>query len=161
MVEPAEWIKGLPEAIIVDIDGTLAHIPAGGRSPYDYSRVHEDIIDETVRAITWMWTDDPNHESEERRHVLIVSGRDDSCREATRKWLAINDVFCDRLWMRPAGAVDIHGGKLPDYVVKYNLFNEHIRGKYNIRFVLDDRDQVVDVWRRLGLKCLQVAPGDF
>jgi hypothetical protein len=27
--------------------------------------------------------------------------------------------------------------------------------------VLDDRDQVVTMWRGLGLTCLQVAPGDF
>jgi predicted kinase len=158
IVEPVVWSTRLPEAIIVDIDGTLAHIPAGGRSPYDYTRVHEDVVDKTVRgivedyqrAITW-----------DIRHVFVVSGRDDACRAETEAWLHDNGVeFCE-LFMRPADAKNAWGNKLPDYVVKYELFNANIRDKYNVRFVLDDRAQVVDMWRQLGLKCLQVAVGDF
>lgn len=30
-----------------------------------------------------------------------------------------------------------------------------------IAMVFDDRDKVVAMWRRQGLTCLQVAPGDF
>jgi len=38
----------------------------------------------------------------------------------------------------------------------------HIKGKYTIRFVIDDRDRVVQMWRReLGLPCFQVNYGDF
>ena len=33
--------------------------------------------------------------------------------------------------------------------------------KYSASIVLDDRKQVVDMWRSLGLTCLQVADGDF
>ncbi len=33
--------------------------------------------------------------------------------------------------------------------------------KLFIEYVLDDRTQVVDLWRSLGLTCLQVAYGDF
>ncbi len=38
-----------------------------------------------------------------------------------------------------------------DEVVKEEIFNENIRGNYNVRFVLDDRNKVVDMWRQLGL----------
>jgi hypothetical protein len=41
------------------------------------------------------------------------------------------------------------------------LFEENMRGKYYIEYVLDDRNQVVDMWRSIGLICLQVAEGDF
>ena len=34
-------------------------------------------------------------------------------------------------------------------------------GNYNVKFVLDDRNRVVEMWRSLGLTCLQVADGDF
>ena len=53
------------------------------------------------------------------------------------------------------------GDNRPDEVVKEEIFNENIRGNYSVRFVLDDRSKVVDMWRQLGLKCLQVAEGDF
>ena len=49
-----------------------------------------------------------------------------------------------------------------DSVVKRELFDAHIRGRYFVELVLDDRDQVVSLWRRdLGLTCLQVDYGDF
>ncbi len=37
--EPIEWVDGLPEAILCDLDGTLALM--GDRSPYDASRCDE------------------------------------------------------------------------------------------------------------------------
>jgi len=49
----------------------------------------------------------------------------------------------------------------PDNLIKAELFNEHIKGKYNVRHVYDDRQQVVDMWRSLGIKVYQVEKGDF
>lgn len=159
--EPVEWVEGLPEAIIVDIDGTVAHMD--GRSPYDYTQVHTDTVDEHVRWLVNLVYEDrlspPGVWPYPR--ILFVSGRDDTCRDETTKWLENHGIPFDELHMRPTGAKDAQGNKLPDYKVKYDLFNQNIRGKYNVRFVLDDRNQVVDLWRALGLKCLQVQPGDF
>ncbi|WP_234920937.1 AAA family ATPase [Mycobacteroides chelonae] len=157
-VKPVEWVEGLPEAIIVDIDGTVAHM--AGRSPYDYTQVHADTVDEHVRWLVNLVATYFDMCSAPV-NVLFVSGRDDTCRDETEKWLRANGISYDELHMRPTGAKDGNGNKLPDYRVKYDLFNENIRGKYNVRFVLDDRDQVVNLWRALGLKCLQVQPGDF
>jgi hypothetical protein len=42
-----------------------------------------------------------------------------------------------------------------------NLRFNHIRPNYDVKYVIDDRDQVVDMWRSLGLRVLQVAPGNF
>jgi len=53
------------------------------------------------------------------------------------------------------------GDSRKDSIVKREIFEEHIKGKYRIQFVLDDRNQVVEMWRQLGLTCLQVAEGDF
>ena len=47
-----------------------------------------------------------------------------------------------------------------DYIVKQEIYDMHIKGK-NVLFVMDDRQQVVDMWRRNGLKCFQVAEGNF
>jgi len=57
--------------------------------------------------------------------------------------------------MRPTG------DNRKDAIVKREIFDREIRDRYRILFVLDDRNQVVDMWRELGLTCLQVAPGDF
>lgn len=147
------------KAIIVDIDGTLAHRVPGDdgtiRSPYDYSRVSEDALDAVVAGIVHL------HRVFLDWNVLIVSGRDSSCYEDTRDWLNRYDIEYDRLLMRSADDRDEKGNKLPDWIVKYNIFNKHIRNEYNVKFVLDDRNQVVQMWRELGIPCLQVNDGDF
>jgi hypothetical protein len=45
--------------------------------------------------------------------------------------------------------------------VKLEIFDREIRHKYNVVAVFDDRRQVVEAWRSLGLSVFQVAPGDF
>lgn len=53
------------------------------------------------------------------------------------------------------------GNNEKDSIIKRRMFDEYIRGKYYVDFVLDDRNQVVEMWRNMGLTCLQVAEGDF
>lgn len=147
-LEPVKPLTGAPWALIVDIDGTVA-THEGIRGHHDYHRVLEDAPkDDIIELVNVLW---PEHASP----VIFVSGRPDSCREDTVEWLKAHGLPSDNLFMRKTG--DFR----PDYLVKYELFNEHIRGNYNVRYVLDDRNQVVKMWRALGLTCLQVAFGDF
>lgn len=151
--QPVEWVRGLPCAVLVDIDGTLAHMQ--GRSPYDYSRVREDAVDENVAELV-------RSLSHDGFEIILCSGRDDTCMDDTVRWLQDNSIQFDQLLMRPTEACDNNGLKLPDWQIKLDLFNTHVRGKFNVLCVLDDRQQVVDMWRNvLELKCLQVQPGDF
>lgn len=137
-----------PKAIICDIDGTLAHMT--GRSPYDYSRISEDLVDETIKSVVNMYY-------EQAIKVLIVSGRKKECLKATHKWLEDNQVNYDELFI-DREAED----NRKDTILKREMFDAHIRNHYHVLFVLDDRNQVVDMWRNeLGLKVLQVAEGDF
>ena len=144
-VEPYKREYGLPEAIIVDIDGTLAHMD--GRSPYDWERVGEDLLDENLGRII--------HVLSERFRIIVMSGRSEDCREITQGWLRDNHVKYDYLFMRPSR------DNRPDTIIKYELFDEHVRGRFNITCVYDDRDSVCALWRRMGLSCYQVAPGNF
>jgi hypothetical protein len=57
--------------------------------------------------------------------------------------------------MRPEGDTRNDG------IVKNELFERHLAGRFIIDFVLDDRDRVVAMWRAKGLKVLQVAEGNF
>lgn len=136
-----------PAAVLVDIDGTLARM--AGRGPYDLDRVHED---EPVEHIV-----DLVGQLRRAHHVIFMSGREDSCREQTEAWLAqhVGRGEWEPLHMRPAG------DRRRDSIVKAELFDRHVRDEYNVRLVLDDRDQVVKMWRSLGLTCLQVAEGNF
>jgi predicted kinase len=142
---------GARKAIIVDIDGTVA--VKGDRSPYDWHRVREDTPNEaTISAVSMAWA--AGHA------VLFTSGRDEVCREDTEAWLGeqvlqVRGDYDTHLFMRPAGDTR------KDSVVKLELFDQHIRDHYDVRFVLDDRDQVVRMWRSLGLTCFQVAEGSF
>jgi hypothetical protein len=134
-------------AILVDIDGTLAHmIPAdkGGRDVYDYSRVHEDEADDVIADIVSKY-----------ECVIILTGREDDCRDVTAAWLDSKGIKHDELIMRPAG------DHRPDQIVKWELYEQFVDPKYDIQFVLEDRNKVVKMWREKGLKCLQVAEGDF
>lgn len=150
-VNPVKYNSGLPHAIICDIDGTVAI--AKDRSHYDYSKVYHDLTNpQVIKIVEWYLSSDVNT-------VLFVSGRDDICEADTRKWLLehiqmTNDEFL--LLMRKTG------DRRKDSIVKREIFETYIRGNWNIDFVLDDRNQVVEMWRReLGLTCLQVAEGDF
>jgi predicted kinase len=134
--------------IIVDIDGTLAHME--GRSPYDPTLYHTDSYDVTVGDIAMTMANDDTEVE-----LIVMSGRDEQYRFETEKWLRDNYFEYDKLYMRPLG--DTRN----DAIVKNELFEKHIAGKYNVDFVLDDRDRVVAMWRAKGLKVLQVAEGAF
>lgn len=144
-VIPYEPKSGTPPAIMVDLDGTLClH---NGRSPYDESRVGDDLPNRAVLEVIF--------EMSEQYEVIFCSGRSENCREATEKWLHRHVGWSAPLFMR--GADD----KRKDAIVKCELFDKHIRDNYDVRFVLDDRRRVVDAWRGIGLTVFQVAPGEF
>lgn len=141
-----EHNKSLPKAVICDIDGTLAHMK--DRSPYDWSRVGEDEVDPNIKNLL--------NTVKDKYVIILVSGRDEVCREKTEKWLRENGIPHHAiLFMRS------ENDNRKDTVIKRELFENYIRDYYNIQFVLDDRNQVVEMWRSLGLKCLQVQEGDF
>jgi predicted kinase len=138
--------KNLPKAIIVDIDGTLAKM--NGRGPFEWDKVDTDHVKDPIRLIVNMIGQFHN--------VIIFSGRDGCCKDLTIQWLKTHNIRHDSIFMRP------EGNNEKDSIIKKRLFEENIRGKYYIDFVLDDRNQVVDMWRKeLGLVCLQVDYGDF
>jgi predicted kinase len=135
--EVIEVIDGLPFAVICDLDGTLALL--NGRNPYDASTCDNDILNTVVASII------------KDKTVLLVSGREDKYREPTIKFLEKNNIKYESLFMRPTG--DFR----KDSIIKREIFNNNIRGKYNIEFVVDDRLQVCRMWYDLGLNLLKVG----
>lgn len=141
----------MDKAIICDIDGTLAH--RTNRGPFDWDKVGEDEPDFIIWEILLRYR---NVQPVARQiQVILLSGRDSVCKDKTIEWLGLFDIPYDKLYMRAKGDMR------KDSIIKKEIYDKHIKGKYEVEFVLDDRDQVVKMWRELGLKCLQVAEGDF
>jgi len=137
----------LPRAIICDIDGTLAI--TGDRSPFDWKKVGLDTLNYPVAKLVEIM-------NRYGHKIILCSGRDESCRDETIKWLKYYQIKYDHLFMRP------EKDNRKDSIIKEEIYNKHIKDKFYIEFVLDDRDQVVDLWRKkLGLPCFQVNYGNF
>lgn len=146
---------GKPKAIIVDIDGTIA-LMNSKRGPYDWDKVGLDDVNESVVKLIHNYCVGAQEDSEQGwPEVIIVSGRDGSCRQQTIDWLRDKGIQYTELYLRTPG--DIR----KDSIIKKEIFDTYIRDNYDVQFVLDDRDQTVEMWRSLGLTCLQVADGNF
>lgn len=138
----------LPRAVLVDIDGTLAY--RCDRSPFDWARVGEDTPNTPIIKLVRVLARTSNF------HIIVMSGRDEICRPQTALWLDRYHVPFNALHMRR------HKDKREDAIVKRELYEQHVHGRYTVRWVIDDRNQVVDMWRnQLGLTVLQCADGDF
>ena len=138
----------LSHAIIVDIDGTIAHM-GDHRGPFEWHKVGEDEPHQTIINLVKLL-------AKSGKQIIFLSGRDAVCQPETKQWLKVYFDFPILLFMRPKD--DFR----KDNIIKMELYQEHIYKKFFVEFVLDDRDQVVDMWRnQIGLICLQVAPGNF
>lgn len=148
-----DFKKNLPYAVISDIDGTVAAMNSK-RGPFEWHKVGVDDPDYPVIETLKAWK---NYKLEEKHEVeiIMVSGRDESCRKETEDWLNAAGIPFSKLYMRPKDDYR------KDSLIKEEIYNNHIKDKYNIVLVLDDRQQVVDTWRTLGLKVFQVEPGEF
>lgn len=124
----------LPDAIIVDVDGTLAY--KGDRDIFDYSKVCLDAPNDNLIDII---------NSLVGYNVIVLSGRDDDSMNKTKQWLKDNGLIYHYIYMRKTG------DKRDDTIVKKELYETHIKGQYNVIGVFDDRPKVVRMWKQEGL----------
>lgn len=134
------------KAIICDIDGTLADM--GKRKPYDFDKVDQDQVKHATAEAVRVF-----HNAGYR--IILFSGREDSSKIKTLSWLKQNDIPFHELYMRKSRDMR------KDAVIKKELYEAHVLNRYDVLLVLDDRDQVVKMWRDLGLTCFQVDYGNF
>lgn len=149
---PLEIDKSKPECICVDLDGTVAQMV--DRSPFDWKRVGEDLPKTDVIFIVKAARETLRDYSGQ---LIFVSGRDSICMPETTEWI--------KKHIDPSGDFELcmrsHNDNRPDDIVKYEIYRDHILPRYNPIAVFDDRQKVVNMIRKMGLLCLQVAEGDF
>lgn len=157
----------MTDAAIIDIDGTLAdvrhrqHHVSGSNPDWKafFDAMPNDPPREAVVALVDMLA--LGIQFRPPMQLFICSGRPETHRKQTEKWLA---KHCSGLWvmtgsefllMRPEGNYEA------DYKIKAEML-AGIQGQgYEVQFVIDDRQSVVDMWRSHGIVCFQCDDGNW
>ncbi len=146
-------------AVLFDIDGTLAdcehrriHLPNWGKF---FGEMHLDPVIEPVAWLAEMLhfaaTDVHMADSKQAFAVLVVTARPADYREVTIDWLNEKGIQYHDIYFRPKGDYR------EDSIVKGEILQQIIDDGYEPFLVIDDRPQVVKMWREFGLTCLQCA----
>ena len=148
----------MDKKVIFDLDGTLALIDKrrdlatkDGKMNWDVFFDPDNIDLDTPNQTV---IDMANLLHSQGYSIYIFSGRSDKTEDATKDWLDKHNVNYDLLQMRPQGLL-----YKPDNDLKQDWLN--VIKKDTVAMVFDDRNQVVDMWRKNGLTTFQVADGDF
>lgn len=146
-----EHVDGGHPVILVDMDATLC-LNTTGR-PYYGEGAAEGMLDDIAIEGTCMLV----RRMYEKCKVFIVTGREGTPEiiAATKEWLAKHGITVDELFFRPVGDYS------PGAECKKKIYEDHIKGKYNVQFVLEDNYKCVKMWREQGLVCLQPNEGKF
>ena len=141
--------KDKPSCIVCDIDGTIAY--GINRGPFEWDKVGQDAPkQQVINTVLEKYKELP---------VIFLTGREEICRQETLKWL---QNYCPcynkgkiELFMRKTG------DHRPDTVYKEEILRNNILPRFNVDLVFEDRRQVVDHLRHLGLEVWQVSEGRF
>lgn len=166
--------------VIVDIDGTLANIqhrrhyvaskPKNWKA-FNAGMIHDTLNEDVADLVRLIWLGHDQPDNRETK-IVLASGRVEESREVTEKWLLGNDIWpsirdpdfvypqpplfvYERLYMRAKG------DNRSDVIVKQEILEQMRKDGYSPVMAIDDRDGVVAMWRANGLRCLQVAEGNF
>lgn len=154
------WPSGdKPSAIICDLDGTLCniehrrhHVRRTDGQKKNWMAFMDGIPNDTIHE----WCDTILNACRfQGKKIVLASGRSDQERVATEDWLVKHNVFYDKLLMRKTG------DSRRDDIVKEIILDFEILTRYTPYFMIDDRQQVVDMWRKRSFVCLQCDVGDF
>lgn len=127
----------LPLCIICDLDGTLVDTAISRNIECEHTLIRP-VADILARYYTPL-------PGENKIHLFLCTGRKEATREATVHWLETNGIQYDSLFMREGD------DPAKDTVVKKEIYERHIKGKFNVLFVLEDRPSVCEMWVKRGL----------
>ena len=144
----------LPHCIICDIDGSLSN--SINRRIFSEDECYSDeIIKPTKMILDAIHVKNYNSKPQEEIKIFIFSGRKDSAKNETIEWLFKHKIPYTELHMRKSD------DNRKDTLVKSDMFEEFVRGKYYCDFVIDDRHSVLDMWNQKGLFTFNVNQDAF
>lgn len=139
-----EFDPNLPNAIICDIDGTVAYMV--DRGPFELDKVYGDRVRGIVADVVAAFAKKVNAK------ILFVSGRDAACSLDTQRWISTKLYpVSEYSWMQWDLFMRPKGDMRKDSIVKREIYEANIKGKYNVLAVFDDRPQIIRTWRYIGL----------
>lgn len=165
-----------PKVIVCDLDGTLCDVEhrrhhVRGTDEKSSTINPDGSISITVKPFKKDWAaffrdipKDPANQwcldilakfNASGTRIVFCSGRDDNQRKMTVEWLDKHCGFMYTLYMRN------RQDSRQDSIVKEIILDFELLTRYTPYFMIDDRDQVVEMWRKRGFTCLQCADGDF
>lgn len=148
----------MKDAIIVDLDNTLCDtnykIGLLEERPKKFKEFYALIPNDPIND----WCLEIIERFAHSHKIIYVTGREGTKQimEDTLAWLEAHDIL---------DGTEIYFRKEKDYrhdiVVKKEIYDAYIKDLYKVSFVLEDRKKVVDMWRSIGLTCLQCCEGDY
>ena len=147
--------------VIIDLDGTLCdcsqrvHLAQAGKWDDFHSLISEDQPFKDVASFIDLIS------NLEFVSIIMLTGRNESYRNQTDRWMNKHSIVCDRLIMRPDKNFE------SDHVLKPRMLCDELfegnfeKMKEEVIVVLEDRDKVVEAWRNLGIDCWQVRNGTY
>lgn len=169
--------KGPKElAVICDLDGTLCNIDHRlhyvkrpqtidvlgifdvvplDRIPPKFKPNWKDFFKEIPNDVPNKWCLELVEQMSEKYPVVFASGRPDDHFRQTKDWLEKYGLSVSHLYMR------CRGDHRADFIAKEIILDFEILTRFTPLFFVDDRKQVVDLWRRRGFVVLHCAEGDF
>ena len=148
-------IRRKPQAIILDLDGTLCDCEhrvhfmrerPKRREEFHSACVHDSVIPASKAIIDMA--------EEKGIRVILLSARPIRFKPQTEGWLKRNHIHYDQLILSSHPELSD-----PDYKIK--MYKELIEPFNEVIFTVDDRDTVVQMWRQNGLTCLDIAGNHF
>jgi hydroxymethylpyrimidine pyrophosphatase-like HAD family hydrolase len=139
------------KAIIVDLDGTLAN-DLWRRHAYHHPNKDWDEINAMCKYDQpFLWCKEiVKAMAAQNYHIIFLTARNCSARVNTEAWINLNvDINSYSLIMRE------ENDRREDWVTKEDLFKRMVLPEYDVLFCLEDKQTVTDMWRRIGLTCLQ------
>lgn len=135
-INKPDYVYGHSDCVICDLDGTLALY--GNKNPYERDFENDYFNAPVLDVLKGLHPD---------TKLVFLSGRTDKYKKETEMFLT-KEFLPDSYELHMRSDSDMRR----DSHVKMNLFKQHIQGKYNVLYVLDDRLQVIEeCWEKLGL----------
>lgn len=167
----------MKKAVIFDIDGVLAE-KSPERNYREYNKVHLDKYNKKYfKKLIYSYAESfykKNGKWKRKYHIFFITSRKELCRELTEKWLGNGYYqhyepicFADCL-ASCTDSIDYFLGNRytlfmrPDndhrkaVVLKKEIYDNHIKGKYDVVACFDDDPAICEMYKNEGLLTFEV-----
>lgn len=158
----------MQKAVIFDIDGVLAE-KSPEREYREYDKVHLDKPNKAMFKLVQYYF---YAERFEYTKIIYITGRKELCRDKTieflyENWYKTRQSFLERVWLKLCrrflkNLIDNNLFMRADndhrkaVVLKKEIYDNHIKGKYDVVACFDDDPAICEMYKNEGLLTFEV-----